>query len=149
MREMLKEVIQHQAFWGNVEQADLAAATARHNALLLLPALGGVEAGGGHTVRQQLIDLIFHQRYQRRYHHRQTALYQRRNLIAEGFPAAGRHDHQTVAPSEHGLNDGLLARTELLVAEGVPQNLPCPRLQIQYFRLRHVNPICLQKMTLP
>jgi len=58
------------------------------------------------------------------------------------------YQSKNVRPAETRL-DGLLARAELLVAEGVPQNLPCPRLQIQYFRLRHVNPICLQKMTLP
>ena len=40
VRQMLKKVIQHQAFRGDVEQANLSAAAAGHHLLLLLAALG-------------------------------------------------------------------------------------------------------------
>jgi hypothetical protein len=115
---MLKEVIQHQAFRRDIQQANLPGAAAGHHLLLLLAALGRVQTGRRHAVGQQLIDLVFHQRDQRRYHDRQAAQHQRGHLITERFAAAGRHHHQAVAAFQHRIDDGFLARAELLVAEG-------------------------------
>ena len=65
VRQMLKEVIQHQTFRGDIEQANLPGTAAGHHLLLLFAGLGGVDTGRRHAVRQQLIDLVLHQRDQR------------------------------------------------------------------------------------
>ena len=142
VREMVEEVIQHQTFRRDIQQANLSGAATRHHLLLLLAGLRGVKTGGRHPIGEQLVDLVFHQRNEGGYHDRQAVQHQRRHLIAEGFPAAGRHHHQAIAAFQHGFNDGFLAGAELLVAKGFMQNLFSQRFLIQYFRLRHVNPIC-------
>ncbi len=65
VRQMLKEVIQHQAFRGDIQQTHLPGTAPGHHFLLLLAGLGGVETGRRHAIRQQLVNLIFHQRDQR------------------------------------------------------------------------------------
>ncbi|MNR41282.1 hypothetical protein D3C85_1596520 [compost metagenome] len=62
---MLEEVIQHQAFRRDIEQANLSGTATRHHFLLLFAGLRGVDTGCGNTVRQQLVHLIFHQRDER------------------------------------------------------------------------------------
>lgn len=69
VRQIIKEVIQHQALGRNVQQADLPATAACHHLLLLFTALGGVQTRRRYTVCQQLIDLVFHQGNQRRNNH--------------------------------------------------------------------------------
>ena len=142
VRQMVEEVIQHQPCWCDIQQANLSGTATGHHLLLLLAGLRGVKTGRRHAVGEQLVNLVFHQRNQRRYHDRQAIKYQRGHLIAERFTATGRHYHQAITTFQHGFNDGFLARTELLVAKGFMQNLFSQRLLIQYFRLRHVNPIC-------
>lgn len=142
VRQMIEEVVQHQAFWRDIQQADLPGTTPGHYFLLLLAGLRRVQTGRRHAVGKQLVDLVFHQGNKRRYHDRQAIKHQRGHLIAERFTAAGRHDHQAIAAFQHGFNDGFLAGAELLVAKGFMQNLFSQRFLIQYFRLRHVNPIC-------
>lgn len=119
VRQMLKEVVKHQPFRGDIQQTNLPAAAAGHHVLLLFAALRRVQTGRRHAVGQQLIDLIFHQRDQRRDHDRQAAHDQRRYLITQRLAATGRHNHQAVTALERRLDNRLLARTELLVAEGL------------------------------
>lgn len=83
VRQMLKEIVEHQPFRGDIQQTNLPAAAAGHHVLLLFAALGRVQTGRRHAVGQQLIDLIFHQRDQRRDHYRQAAHNQRRYLITQ------------------------------------------------------------------
>ena len=40
-----------------------------------------------------------------------------RNLVAEGLPSPGGHDHQRVHPTQVGLNRLALAGAELFMAE--------------------------------
>ena len=142
VRQVIEEVIQHQAFRRDIQQADLPGAAPGHHLLLLLPGLRGVKTGCRHAVGEQLVNLVFHQRNERGYHDRQAVKHQRGHLITEGLTAAGRHHHQAITTFQHRFNDGFLAGAELLVAKGFMQNLFSQRLLIQYFRLRHVNPIC-------
>ncbi|CSS61252.1 Uncharacterised protein [Shigella sonnei] len=62
---MLKKVIQHQAFRGDIKQTNLPGAAACHHFKLLLAGLRRVKARRRHAVGLQLIHLIFHQRNQR------------------------------------------------------------------------------------
>lgn len=61
VRQMFEEVVQHQTFRGDVQQANLPGTASGHHFLLLFTSLSGVDTGSGHAVRQQLIHLIFHQ----------------------------------------------------------------------------------------
>ena len=142
VRQVVEEVIQHQAFRRDIQQADLPGTTTGHHLLLLLPGLGRVETGRRHAVGEQLVNLVFHQRNKGGYHDRQAVKHQRGHLITKGLAATGRHHHQAITTFQHRFNDGFLAGAELLVAKGFMQNLFSQRLLIQYFRLRHVNPIC-------
>lgn len=52
VRQMIKKVVQHQAFRRNIQQTNLSGTAPRHHLKLLLAALSGVQARRRHTVRQ-------------------------------------------------------------------------------------------------
>ena len=112
-----EKVAAQQTLGGDVEQSD----PPREHSLFALGTLVGaecaIEKGGGDAVGAQPIDLVLHQRDQRRDHHREARQQQRRQLIGERLPAAGRHQYKGVAAGQHMLDDLALARTELLMAE--------------------------------
>ena len=60
VREMVEEVIQHQAFRRDIQQADLPGAAPGHHLLLLLPGLRRVQTGRRDAVGEQLVNLVFH-----------------------------------------------------------------------------------------
>ena len=64
--------------------------------------------------RMELIDLIFHQRDQRRNDQCQTIQHQRRQLIAETLSAAGRHDAEAIPPGENRRDHMFLPGAERL-----------------------------------
>jgi hypothetical protein len=75
--------------------------------------LRGIEEGGAHAGLQQRVDLVLHQRDQRRDHDADARPQQRRDLVAQRLAAAGRHQHQRVAAADHVLDDlGLRPRKE-------------------------------------
>ena len=59
------------------------------------------------------LDLVLHQRHQRRDHERQVGPHQRRQLVAERLARARRHHHEHVAVRERGAD-----RLRLAAAEG-------------------------------
>ena len=67
--------------------------------------------------------LILHQGDQRRYDDRNAAEKQRGNLVAQGFPAAGRHDAERIPAGQNGVDKFLLPLPETAVAEAVLQHL--------------------------
>src|SRR5260370_10336190 len=67
----------------------------------------------------QRVDLVLHQRNQRGHHDADARTQQRRDLVTHRLAAAGRHQHDGVAPGNNVLDD-----LELLAAEAVePENL--------------------------
>ena len=77
----------------------------------------------GRTGLRKRVDLIFHQRDQRRDDERDAREQQRGHLEADGFSRARGHDGDGLAAFEQALDDGLLCRAEALVAEGLLQDL--------------------------
>ena len=65
----------------------------------------------------QRVDLVLHQRDERRDHQRRAAEQPRRDLIGERLAGAGRHDADAVAAGQHRVDDLLLAGAERFVAE--------------------------------
>src|SRR5690606_25755393 len=82
-----------------------------------------VEERGAHPQDLQRLDLVFHQRDERRYHHRRARPQDGRHLVAQRLAPAGRHEYQRVVAIQHGLDDRALLAPELLVAEHAPQDV--------------------------
>ena len=69
------------------------------------------------------VDLVLHQRDERRDDERQVGPHQRRQLVAERLARAGWHHHQHVAAGDGGLDRLALAGPEPGEAEHLPQRL--------------------------
>ena len=54
------------------------------------------------------IHLVLHQSNQGRYNDRSTFHHNRRQLVTEGLPSAGGHQHKGVIPGQHIFNDCFL-----------------------------------------
>src|SRR5213075_2881315 len=72
----------------------------------------GVKEGSRHSARLQPINLVFHQRNQRRDDHRQTASCQRWQLETKGFAAPGWQQSKDILSGEYITDDLLLQRPE-------------------------------------
>ncbi len=112
-----------QALGRDVEEIQLAGGERALGLAALGLAQCRVEAGGGHAVVAQRLDLVAHQRDQRRDHHRGAGAQQRGHLVAQRLAAAGGHEHQRVAPGEHGVDDGALLAAEVVEAEHPAQEV--------------------------
>jgi hypothetical protein len=75
----------------------------------LLLSQTGVKSRSGYLALSQALNLILHQGNERGHHEGQPGQERRRELIAERFSLAGRHDHQRITASLHGPNDFKLA----------------------------------------
>ena len=107
-----------------VEQLHLAGGHAVANAHVLVIGQGAVEVGCGRAQLAQLHHLVFHQRDERRDDDGQAGGDQRRQLVAQRLAAAGGHDGQTIALSQHVGDDLRLQRPELVIAEDALQHGP-------------------------
>jgi hypothetical protein len=76
-----------------------------------------VEPGCVDTARGEEVDLVLHQRNQRRHDHREAVQHQRRELVAEALTAAGRKDRERRAAVQECVDDLLLAGAERREAE--------------------------------
>ena len=81
----------------------------------------GVERRRGDAEKPHLLDLVAHQRDQRRNDERQLAGEQCRQLEAERLAAPGRHDREDVLAGEHRGDDFRLAVAETVIAEDALQ----------------------------
>ena len=90
-------------------------------------ALGGIQRGIEESrTDPELahgIDLILHERDQRRYHQGHSALEPRRDLVRHRLSGAGGHHGETVAAGHHGVDDFRLPGTERGIAEHLLQHL--------------------------
>src|SRR3546814_18763924 len=88
---------------------------------LILTAQTGVEVGGGNARLAERVDLILHQRDQRRHHDAVALTHERGNLVAQRLAAAGRHQSQRIAAFAEAFDHGLLLVAETGVTEHVLQ----------------------------
>ena len=84
-----------------------------NHAALVMPGEARVKRRRRDLSLLQACHLILHERDERRNDQGQPGQEGRRQLIAERFTLAGRHDRHRIAPSQHGANDLLLARPKL------------------------------------
>ncbi len=90
----------HQAFWRDEQQPVFACGQLCFNVAALVRRQAAVNASRRVAARLQPVDLILHQRDQRRNNDVGGAVQSRGNLITERLAAAGGHDHQRVAPGQ-------------------------------------------------
>ena len=112
-----------QSFRCEVEQVELAGHEGRLDAAARGRVLGRVEEAGPHPERGQRVDLVLHQRDQRRDDDADPRAHERRDLIAQRLAAAGRHQHQRVAARHHRVDDLRLVAAELAVPEHAPEHV--------------------------
>ena len=71
------------------------------------------------------VDLVAHQRDQRRNDDAGAVAQQTRQLITERFAAAGRHQHEAIATGERGFDHVVLLASERGIPIGLRQQLAC------------------------
>ena len=118
-RQQLQATRRHQPLGRDIEQIEGPVA----NGALDLGGLAGrqprIEGRRAHPRLAQRVDLVLHQRDQRRHDDADARTQQRRDLVAQRLAAAGRHQHDGVAA-----DDDVFDNRKLLAAEAVkPENL--------------------------
>jgi hypothetical protein len=104
--EQRAERRRRQALGRDEEQAQRAVERTGFDRALLVRRGRAVQRRRGHAGRDERVDLVLHQRDERRDDDGQSVEEQRRRLEAERLSRAGGHDQERVAPGEHGV-DGL------------------------------------------
>jgi hypothetical protein len=121
--QQIQAARRHQPFRRDIEQIQFAAPDRAFDRHRLAPVQRRIEIGRAHAQLAQRIDLIAHQRDQRRHHHRHPWSHQRRDLKAQRFAAAGRHQHHGVAAGDHMIDDVGLLAAKGGIAEHRPQDV--------------------------
>ena len=106
-----------------VDELVLATAELLYAGTPLLGSEARVEEGGAQADPAHRVDLVLHERDERRHDQRRATQDPGRDLVGERLPGAGRHDAHAVPAGQHRVDDGLLARPELTVAEHLAQDL--------------------------
>ena len=102
----------------DVQQLDFAAVHTSKPVRDLSRGEGAVDESSGQPARGQRVDLIFHQRDERRHYHSQAGKNQRGHLKAERLSAAGGQNDDGIAPSQNSGHSRFLTRSEVVVAKG-------------------------------
>ncbi len=130
-----QELIGRESFRRHIQQPQ---APGTRGAQYVVAALGGqhrMQRAGPNPAAVQLVDLILHQRDERRYHERRARQHDRRQLIGERLPRSGRHHSEHVVSAQDRADDLLLAVPVFAVSEVRPQ--PRQRLGAHLIRDAH------------
>ena len=76
-----------------------------------------VDLRGRNAAGPQAVDLIFHQGDERRNHDGESVKDQRRNLVAQRFTTAGRHQRKRIFLFKHRINNAFLLQPERRIAK--------------------------------
>ena len=106
-----------------VEQVDLSGEQLLFDLLGGLEIEGRVEIGRPHAEVLQRRDLIGHERNEWGDDDTCTGPDQGRNLIAQGFSAAGGHEYDRIPAADDLVDDGRLLTPELLIAEDIVEDI--------------------------
>ena len=109
------EELRGEAFGRYVEKLVGAVETVVEMFELFVVALGGVQAGGADAAPAEVVDLVLHERHQRRYDEGQALHGERRHLESDAFAAAGGHEAERVVAGGDALDDVELYAAEIVV----------------------------------
>ena len=138
-RELREEALVVEALRRDVEQLQRAGAEPLEDLALLGRVEARVEPRGGDPAAREEVDLILHQRDQRRDHERQPVQQQRRQLVAEALAGAGREDRERGPPGEERLDDSLLPGAEGVEAEPRGEDLERTHSRLLLGHVRQAN----------
>ena len=105
----------------NVEQLDVAPRCAGETIGNLCPGERAVDECRGKPTRGERVDLVLHERDERRHDDGEPRQHQRRHLIAERLAAACGEDDQRVTTAQDRRDRALLPRTKSRVTERLAQ----------------------------
>jgi hypothetical protein len=117
-----QRAVDEQAFRGDVHEVDLAGEHLLLDGLRLAPVERRIEAGGLDAKLGQGIDLVLHERDERRDDNGAARSEQGGNLVAQTLAAAGRHEDECVAAVADVVDDFGLGAAEGGIAEDVAQD---------------------------
>ena len=117
VKRAFQKRLQHQSLRRDVEHPVLAPMQPAPARLCLVPVQGGIQVGRRDPAGLQRIDLIFHERNERRNYNGQPLAHQRRQLKTKRLAAAGRHQYKHVVSGERIADDLPLQWPELVVPE--------------------------------
>ncbi len=129
LAEQAQEALVREPLGRDVEQLQLAGQQPILDRLRLLERERRVEPRGGDAARRQRVDLILHQRDERRHDEAGAVEHDRGQLVAEALAAAGREDRERRAPGEQRRDDLPLAGTVVGEPEDVAQRGVGSRLE--------------------
>ena len=118
-RQLSDEALVVEALGRHVEQAELAAAQSLRDVAQLVEREARVDARRRHAERRERVDLILHERDQRRDDDRDAVEQERRQLVAEALARARGEDRERAAPRQQGLDHLGLPRAEAGEAEAL------------------------------
>ena len=93
---------------------------------LLGPLNRRVDERRGDAPPGKAVDLVLHERDQRRDDHRQSTVDDSRHPVADALPGPGGRDRKNVASRKHRRHDLCLAGAEFIKAENLAQHALCP-----------------------
>ena len=121
--QALEEAVGHERLGGDVQQVELAGVQGAQHAARLVRLERRVVGGGADAGRPQRVDLVLHQRDERRDDDAGAGPDHGRQLVAERLAAAGGHEHEGVAAGDEVVDDLLLVLAVLGEAEDVAQQV--------------------------
>src|SRR6185503_1751184 len=107
----------------DVDELELPRAQAADTVAPLLELERRVDNGGAKAVPHERVHLILHERDERAHDERRPGQDAGGDLERERLAGARRHDADAVPSPEHGRDDLLLARTEIVEAEDTRQDV--------------------------
>ena len=121
--EEAEEALAEQALGCHIDEVELAGKQAALGLAQGVEVERRIDEGRAHPGLKKRVDLILHQRDQRRNDDPHPRTQQGRNLVAQRLAAAGRHQHQRIAAVRHVLDDLLLLPAEGGIAENALQDV--------------------------
>ena len=113
----------HEPLGGDVQKLEATGPQVAQDRRGLICREGRVQELGGDAVGVQGVDLVFHERNQRRDDDRGAGAMQRRDLEAERLAAPRGHEDERVAAGDEVLDDLALVRAERVVAEDAAERV--------------------------
>ena len=118
-RELRHEALVVEALRRHVEQAELAPAQPLRHVPHLVQREARVDTRGRDAERRERVDLVLHERDQRRDDHGHAVQQEGRKLIAQALTRARRENRERAAPGQQGGDHVGLARAEVREAEAL------------------------------
>ena len=121
MLEDVLEIARIEPFGCDVDEFVLAAGDGVEARARFFHRKAAVDIGRRDALLRERINLVLHERDERRDHERDAGKYERGNLEADRFARPCRHDRDRIVSREQAAHDGLLRRAERGISVKFPE----------------------------